>query len=98
MKKKNKKEIIINSFEKYNQLSNIWLHTFSNFSTNVQFACARRAGLSSVGAKFPDFWLDEAIDVDEFGPPIGGFPSIEISLARHFEPFLTRRKLFPLVL
>lgn len=29
---------------------------------------------------------------------VGGLPSIEISFVRHFEPFLTRRKLLPLQL
>lgn len=42
--------------------------------------------------KFADCRLDDEMADGN----AGGFPSKEISLARHFAPFLTRRKLFPL--
>lgn len=67
-------------------------HTFNNFSTNVQLACAIIAGLRSVVERFAELRFDAA--AAELNA--GGFPSIEISLALHFEPFFTRRKLFPL--
>lgn len=70
--------------------------TLSNFSTNVQLAWAKRAGLSSVVDRLAEFRLAAAaaalLELN-----VGGFPSIEISLVRHFEPFLKRRKLLPLL-
>lgn len=60
-------------------------------------ACANNAGLNSVVAKFAEFRLAAAaaalLELN-----VGGFPSMEISLVRHFEPFLKRRKLLPLFL
>lgn len=70
------------------------LQSFSNFSTNVQFAWAINAGLIS---ELPV----AAVAMQRWGP-VGGLPSMEISLVRHFatpatKPLvLTRRRLFPL--
>lgn len=63
--------------------------TFRSFSTNVQFAWANSAGLNSVVDKLAELRF-------EANGGAGGFPSIEISLARHFEPCFIRRRLFPL--
>lgn len=70
--------------------------TFSNFSTNVQLAWAKSAGLSSVVEILAELRLAAAAAAALLELNVGGFPSIEISLVRHFEPFLKRRKLFPL--
>lgn len=74
---------------------NLMTLTLSNFSTNVQLACANSAGLSSVVERFAEFLLAAAaaalLELN-----VGGLPSIKISLVRHFEPFLKRRKLLPL--
>lgn len=71
--------------------------TFNNFSTKVQFAWANNAGLSSLVDRFAELRLAAAaaalLELN-----VGGFPSMEISLVRHFEPFLNRRKLLPLFL
>lgn len=69
--------------------------TLSNFSTKVQLAWAKSAGLSSVVDRLAELRLAAAaaalLELN-----VGGLPSIEISLVRHLEPFLKRRKLLPL--
>lgn len=71
--------------------------TFNNFSTNVQLAWAKSAGLSSVVDILAELRLAAAAAAALLELNVGGFPSIEISLVRHFEPFLKRRKLLPLL-
>lgn len=67
--------------------------TFKSFSTNVQLAWAKRAGLSSFGCLFV------AAAAAVLDPNVGGLPSIGISFTRHFDvPFLTRLRLLPLLI
>lgn len=47
--------------------------------------------------RFAEFLLAAAAAAALLELNAGGLPSMEISLARHFEPFFTRRKLLPLL-